>query len=190
MLSDRDVIQTVVDYGPEGNVQEGNNAHVYDLGDRVMKICPGIELDEFQRNLQALDDAGIPYPSTEYGMVDIPVYGFGRELVMVAERVEDPRGYFMEQSEHRYLEELREIGHRAAASGIKLDFCLDNFGFNGHRLPLYLDYSDPESVWHEERYPFHMMAAHLRDSLNRWKREFDFHSPGLEELADDWWGAR
>lgn len=190
MLSDREVIQTVTTYGPQGTFSDGNNSSVYDLGDRVMKICPRIDEPEFRQNLQALQDAGIPYPPTEYGLVDIPIYGFGEELVMVADKVETDHSYFLAQPEHRYLNPLREIGYRAASNGIKIDFCLENFGFIEDGTPFYLDYGDPESVWHGEPYPFHMMATHLRDSLRKWEHEFDFHSPGLEDMAERWWNAR
>lgn len=177
-------IQLIEKYGPAGHNQEGR-APTYFLEDRAVTISD-LEEDEIRRNIRALNDAGIETPKTNLEETYIPIYGFGEATVVEQELVEQSGPeYFLENEEQLWLEHLREIGYRAARNNLRLDFGLDNFGFQDGE-PVFYDLQDHESVWHNEPLPFHLMGNYLERSLNYLSRDYGLEAPETRDMAEVW----
>lgn len=185
LMRSQDYIELVLDHGPNGNTENGR-LPTYILEDRTVKISDQLTPEEVRRNTEAVENAGIPAPDTESHSVEIPIYGIGEVTVVEQERVDEPGPYvFLENDESQYINWLREMGHRAASAGLKLDFGLDNFGLHEGQ-PVFYDLQDYESVWHDEERPFHLMGSYLTRSIDYWGREEGLRAPETREMAENW----
>lgn len=179
-----DPVDLVVEYGPQGNVYNGRNCAVYELEDHFFKLSDRLEEPEGKHFAEVLDDADIRYPATEFYTEHIPVYGIGDVLVVEQEKAEPALSPIIEEP-RRYLNQIREIGLKAAAHELKLDLGLDNLCFVDGKIGTF-DINDPESVWTEEPMPLHLMGSHLLNSIRRLERQEDMYAPELKELAHNW----
>lgn len=176
--------ELVLEYGPEGNVEPGKNCPVYELEDRYIKICEDLEKAEATQFKRELDNANIFYPETEFYTEEISYYGIG-EVVVAEQDKTDPILHEIMEDTHNYVNEIRELGLKAAAHDIKLDLSLDNLCVGDDELGTF-DINDPESVWTNEHLALHLMGSHLLNSVKKLERVKDFYAPELREMAENW----
>lgn len=179
-----DPVDLVLEYGPDGNVENGRNCSVYELEDGFVKLSDRLEESEGNYFTQVLDDASIAYPNTEFYVDHIPVYNIGDVLVVEQEKAEPALSTLMEQPD-RYINQIREMGLKAAGHDLKLDLGLDNLCFVDGQIGTF-DINDPESVWTEEPLALHLMGSHLLNSVRHLEKHAGLYAPELEELARSW----
>ncbi|MFB6147376.1 MAG: hypothetical protein ABEJ66_00680 [Candidatus Nanohaloarchaea archaeon] len=184
-MTNFDPVELVLEHGPEGNLDTGKNCAVYQVGDRYVKLNDRLTEEDMDRFTGALDSAGISYPETFYEEVEVPVYGIGDVLVIEQSDVGLTEEYFLGAEEDEYVQDIRELGLKAAGNGIKLDFGLENLYPIGEEIGV-VDINDPEAIWLEEDMALHLMGSHLLNSIERLERTENFHSPHLRQMAYSW----
>lgn len=183
-MANIDPVDLVLEYGPEGNVYNGNNCAVYELEDQFIKLADRLEENEAEYILQSLDQASIAYPETDFYPENISKYGIGEILVFEQDKAKPALPSIIEEPD-KYVNQIREIGLKAAAHNLKLDLCLENLCFIDGQIGTF-DINDPESVWTEEPLSLHLMGSHLLNSINKLEREQDLYAPELKQLAENW----
>lgn len=179
-----DPVDLVLEHGPQGNVYDGRNCAVYELEDQFVKLSDRLEEPEGQYFKEVLDDADINYPETDFYTEHIPVYGIDDILVVEQDKVEPALPSIIEQPQ-KYLNQIRELGLKAAGNDLKLDLGLDNLFLVDDKIGIF-DINDPESVWTDEPMSLHLMGAHLLNSIRKLERQEDMYAPELKELAQNW----
>lgn len=179
-----DPVDLVLEYGPDGNVDDGRNCSVYELEDKFVKFSDTLNETEGQYFTQVLDEADIPYPETDFYTEHISLYGIGDVLVVEQEKAETALSSLMEEP-GQYVNQIREIGLKAAAHKLKLDLGIDNLCFVEGQIGTF-DINDPESVWTEEPLALHLMGSHLLNSVRYLEEHENLYAPELKELAQNW----
>lgn len=179
-----DPVDLVLEYGPEGNVDNGRNCSVYELEDGFVKLSDRLEEPEGEYFTKVLDEAGIAYPKTEFYTDHVSLYNMGDILVVEQNKAEPALSTLMENPE-QYVNRIRKIGLKAAGHDLKLDIGLENLCFIEDQIGTF-DINDPESVWTEEPLALHLMGSHLLNSVRHLKKHEGLYAPELEELARNW----
>lgn len=174
----------LLEYGPSGNVESGRNCRVYRLEDAYLKMADDVSVSTVDEYMHALDESGIVYPETETWHENVPFYDIGETTIVHQDMAEPAVNEILRRPE-RYVNQVRELGLKAASNSVKLDIGLDNMAFIDGELGV-VDFNDQEALWLEEDLALHLMGAHLLGSVEKLEREQDFYSPELKELAENW----
>lgn len=184
---DRSLKELMIEYGDEGNVETGNNCIIYNVNEAYIKINEDFPAEKVEDYKEVLDDIGVPYPETEAWESDIKYYDIGEATVVEQEEVE-PAIPEIAENPGRYVNDVREMGLKAAANEVKIDIGLDNLVFVDGELGV-ADLSDHEALWTDEHLALHLMGSYLLRSVEKYEEEEDLYAPGLKELGERWWGA-
>lgn len=175
----------IKEYGIEGNVDEGNTAHVFRNPEEVLKVIPQSNPqveneisnpDIVAENFSILEDLEVATPTKYCYQVYIPRGNIGKSIFQVQERVEDYND-FLEKPHDNYINPVLELAEKMVESDYALDFKIQNIGIRNGKA-MVLDDADKRTIRKAEGPG--MMGVWLSHSLDA----LDETYADLEELAE------